>query len=227
MSRNLLDIRFGVRRPDGFVSGVWRLWVTRHGDAYLTAKASAGISKYSFHISGVCRSAFTSQHGTPSTMTDRAIFKWHRATTPPLGADSASRVAWIAFPTDFLSRPFQKDDSRTVWIDAAPSGGATYFELSFTAEPESRIKEALAIRQERHLLGFVEIPTGESVLASYHYGDWANRDLHMPGEGNGADVLFSANDPSNTGRPIRIIFGPSTADGDSMMLQELGGFALG
>lgn len=159
-------------------------------------------------------------------MTDRAMFKWCRAATPPLGSDGASRVAWIAFPTDYLSRRFQADDGRTTWIDAAPSGGATYVELSFTAESESRIKEALEIRRERHLLGFVEPPAGDSFFIAYYYGDWQNSDLRVPGEGRTSDLLLSADDPLNTGRPIRIIFGPPPADGDSMVLQELGGFVV-
>jgi hypothetical protein len=227
VSKNLLDLRFGIKRPDGFISDIWRAWVTRQGDVYLGTKGIAGIAKYSFHRSGVCRSAFTSQHGTPTTMTDRAMFKWRRAETPPLGADRASRAAWLAFPTDYLSRQFQAYDGRTVWIDAAPAGGATYVELSFTAESESRIHEAFDIRRERSLLRFVALPTGDSCFIAYYPGEWENSDLRVPGEGRTADLLFSADDPLNTGRPLRIRFGPPPKDSDAMVLQELGGFAVG
>lgn len=227
MSKNLLDLRFGIRRPDGFISDIWRAWVTRQGDVYLGTKGMAGIAKYSFHRSGVCRSAFTSQHGTPTTMADRAIFKWRRAETPPPGVNQASRAAWLAFPTDYLSRPVKADDGRTAWIEAAPPGGATYVELCFTAESESTIKEAFDVNSERRLLQFVELPTkGDSFFIAYYPGEWQNNDLRVPGEGRTADWLFSAEDPLNTGRPLRIRFGPFPKDGDAMVLQELGGFAI-
>ena len=38
------------------------------------------------------------------------------------------------------------------------------------------------------------------------------------------DLLFSADDPDDTGRPVRIRFGPQPKDGDALVLQELGGF---
>ena len=40
------------------------------------------------------------------------------------------------------------------------------------------------------------------------------------------NLLFSANDPLNTGRPIRMFFGPMPKDGDALVLQELGGYAI-
>lgn len=200
--------------------------MTRQGDVYLGTKELAGVAKYSFHRSGVCRSAFTSQHGAPDTMTNRAMFRWLRAETPPCGTDSASRVAWIAFPTDYLSRQTQVDADRTIWVDAVPSGGATYFELCFTAETEARIKEVFSISRERRLLRFIELPAGDSFFIAYYHGEWENRDLHLPGEGRAADLLFSAEDPLNTGRPIRIRFGPPPTDGDTMVIQELGGFVV-
>ncbi len=105
MPKNLYDARLCVRRDDGYVSNLWRLWITREGDVYATTQGMGGIEKYSFHQSGICRSAFTKEHGTPDTMTDRLIFKWKRSDIPPESTGKASRVAWIAFPTSYLSRP--------------------------------------------------------------------------------------------------------------------------
>src|SRR5207249_4507505 len=101
------------------------------GDVYLTVKAMGGIHKYSFHTRGICRSAFTQEHGTPSVMPDRAMFKWHRASTPPAGTCQIARVAWIGFATDFLSRPAETYGEDVAWIEAAPTGGATCVALSF------------------------------------------------------------------------------------------------
>jgi hypothetical protein len=224
MSRNLFDLRFGIRRHDSYVSGIWRVWVTRQGDVYLAIRTMAGIDKYSFHRSGICRRAFTSQHGTPSTMSDRAMFKWRRLETPPAGTGRASRVAWIAFPTDYLSSAFDPDDGRVVWIDAAPLGGATYVELAYTLEPEGEIKKVFSDHSDRRLLGLVELPSSERLLIDFYHADWQNNDLRIPGEGEVRDLLFSAADPHNTGRPIRLQFGPAPPDGEAVVIQELGGF---
>jgi hypothetical protein len=225
MAKNLADLRFGIKSSPGCVSNVWRLWVTRHGDVYLATRAMAKIDKYSFHKSGICRSAFTNEYGTPKTLTDRATFKWQRLVTPPAGQGKAARVAWVAFPTDYLSR--NADPSVEVsWIEAAPPGGATCVELAFTSESRDFIDTAFGQRQERKCLLYVTLPGDEAALLNYYHSDWENRDLKVPGNGKVADLLFSANDPYETGRPIRIRLGSAPSDGDALVLRELGGYAV-
>ena len=225
MAKNLADLRFGIRSPSAYISNIWRLWVTQKGDAYLATRSMAKIEKYSFHKSGICRSAFTNEYGTPTTMTDRAIFKWKRLTTPLAGQGKASRVAWLGFPTDYLSRKAEPS-VEVNWIEAAPPGGATYVELAFTCESRESIESAFGQRQERKLLLYVNVPGDEAVFANYYHGDWQNEDLNVPGDGKVADLLFSASDPYDTGRPIRIRFGPTPSDGDAVVLRELGGYAI-
>lgn len=163
MAKNLADLRFAVRSPSGQVSSIWRLWATRHGDVYLASRTMAKIEKFSFHKSGICRSAFTNEHGTPKTMNDRAMFKWKRQPTPATGEGKASRVAWVAFPTDYLSR--NADPSVEVsWIEAAAPGGATYVELAFTSESRDFIETAFGQRQERKLLLYVNLPGDEAAF---------------------------------------------------------------
>lgn len=50
MPKNLLDLRFGIRRHDGFVSNIWRAWATAPGDVYLATRSMAGITKYSYWV---------------------------------------------------------------------------------------------------------------------------------------------------------------------------------
>lgn len=225
MPKNLYDARLCIRRDDGYVSNLWRLWISHDGDVYTTTQRMGGIEKYSFHKSGICRSAFTKEHGTPETMTDRLMFKWNRKSTPPKASGEASRVAWIAFPTDYLSRPQNDFKKQIIWIPAAPSGHATYLELVYTYESETAVRNAFN-DGDRKLLTYTPLPSGEAFLCCYYHGDWENNDLSSPkGERSiFPDLLFSANDPNNTGRPVRIRFGPQPKDGDSLVLQELGGF---
>ena len=192
---------------------------------YVTTQGMGGIEKYSFHQSGICRSAFTKEHGTPESMTDRLMFKWIRSDTPPESSGRASRVAWIAFPTDYLSRPQKEFKKKMTWIPAAPQGGATYLELTYTRESETSVRNALS-GGDRHLLTYTPLPHGEAFLSSYYHADWENKVLRSPKGENSVfpDLLFSADDSDDTGRPVRIRFGPRPKDGDALVLQELGGF---
>ena len=226
MAKNLYDLRFGIQREDGYVSHMWRLWITRSGDVYLAKRAYGGIEKYSFHVSGVCRDAFTKEHGAPATMLDRAMLKWMRAQTPQRNSGQASRVAWIAFPTDYLSRINEICTKQILWIPAAPPGGATIVELMFTKESKSAVLLGFQ-NNNRRLLSYTLLPKGEAFVLSYNQGEWINEDLRVP-TGKGSvfpDLLFSTNDPRDTGRPVRITFGPSPKNGDALMLREIGGYA--
>jgi len=226
MSNHLLDISFGIRRPDGYVSDIWRASISRLGDFYLATGSQSGTEKYRFGKSGVCRSEYTRPAGTPAAIRDREAFKWRRAKTPRRGSGSASRIAWIAFPTDYLSKPTAGEDDETLWIGAAPAGGATYVEFAYAAESESGIRGVLDVMQDRTLVGSSTLPSGELLVIFCYHGDWENKDLRVAGNGAAAEILFSANDPQGTGRPLRHRFGPVPKDGEAVMLLEVGGAAV-
>ena len=226
MSYPLLNLRFGVKRSDGFVSDIWRASTTRRGDVHVGTSSIAGAETYSFNKSGVCRSAHTGAEGAPAALRDRAGFRWRRAATPPRGSGRASRVAWIAFPTDYLSRPSLEDDGETLWIEAAPACGATYVEFAYAAAPEEGIRGVLDIVQDRTLVRCAALPGGETLVVFCYHADWENKDLRVPGHGAVADVLFSADDPLAAGRPLRHRFGPAPRDGEAVLLLEMGGVAV-
>lgn len=226
MGKNLFDLRFVIEGEYNFRSSEWRLFITTPGDVYLTTRNMGGIHKYSFHQSGICRSAFTKEHGAPSSMADRANFKWKRVQTPLVVAGGASRVACIAFPTDFLSRS-TAPTKKTVQITAAPPGGATYLEMAYTFESEAFVMSAFQGNQRR-LHSCTKLINGESFFISSYHSDWENKDVNSPSRAGSVfpNLLFSANDPLNTGRPVRLLFGPEPKDRDALVLQELGGYPI-
>ena len=226
MSDHLLDFRFGIRRPDGYVSDIWRASTTRRGDFQLGTRSILSDEQYSFNQSGICCSAHGRTDIAPAALRDRAGFKWRRAATPPRGSGRAARVAWISFPTDYLSKPTLADDGAIFWIEAAPARGATYVEIAYAAESESGIRNVLDIVQDRTLVCSSCLPNGETLVIFCYYADWENNDLRVPGNGVVADILFSADDPLATGRPLRYRFGPSPKDGEAMLLLEIGGAAV-
>ncbi len=226
MSRFPLDLSFGIKRPDGYVSDIWRAYTTRLGDFRLATSSIAGVEEYSFNKSGMCRSAHSAAQGMPEALRDRAGFKWRRAATPPRGSGRAARVAWIAFPTDYLSRPSVEDDGAIFWIAAAPACGATYVEFAYAAEPEQGIRGVLDVVQDRTLVRCAELPNGETLVIFCYHADWDNKDLRVPGNGVAADILFSAQDPLASGRPLRHRFGPAPRDQEAVLLLEMGGAAV-
>jgi hypothetical protein len=226
MSNHLLDLSFGVRRPDGYVSDIWRASITHLGDFRLTTRSIAGVEEYSFGNSGICRSAHSGAEGAPAALRDRAGFKWRRATTPPRGSGQAARVAWIAFPTDYLSKPSAPEDGEIFWIGAAPAHGATYVEFAYAAEPEQGIRGVLDVTRDRTLVRCAALPNGETLVIFCYHADWENNDLRVPGNGEVADILFSAQDPLASGRPLRHRFGPAPKDDEAVLLLEMGGVSI-
>lgn len=224
MGKPIVDLRVGVRSAQGLESSIWRLIGTKRGDVYFAIRSLAGVTKYSFHRSGICRSAFTTEHGTPPKLPDRLMFKWKRAPISPAGKGRLSRVLLLAVPTDFLSAP-RLCVPGVLWLEAAPSGAATYFSIAFTAEPHAEVTLAYRRNGIRNIQ-YAEMDGGINLLVDYYHSDWLNEDLRMPGEGKVNDLLFSANDPAGTGRPIRLTFSPTPKDGDALHVRELGGYAV-
>lgn len=226
MSNFLLDLSFGVKRSDGYVSDVWHASTTRVGDVHLATRSISGAEEYRFNKSGMCRSVHSGADAAPAALRDRAGFRWRRAATPPHGSGRAARVAWIAFPTDYLSKPTLEDDGEILWIAAAPERGATYVEFAFAAEPEFGIRGVLEIMRDRTLVRCAALPHGETLVIFCYHADWDNKDLRVPGHGVVADVLFSADDPLASGRPLRHRLGPTPKDGEAVLLLEMGGVAV-
>lgn len=227
MGKNLFNLRFAVQRGDGYTSLPWRLWITAPGDVYLATKSSAGIQKYSFHRSGICRSAFTKEHAAAQSMTDRAIRKWKRTLTPQDGSGQTSHVAWLAFPTDYLSRLNLQETKKMLLIPAAPTGRAVFVGMAFTAESESSIRSALHA-EEKQLVSFTAISHDEAFFIFSYSGTWENSDLKSPTVPGSIfpDLLFSEHDPTDTGRPIRICVASQPNDGDAVIIRELGGYKI-
>jgi len=158
-------------------------------------------------------------------MADRAMSKWKRTDTPSPGSGRASRVAWLAFPTDYLSQLNIQEKKKMLWIPAAPPGDATFVEIAFTAEDEFAVSSAF-IDSNRTLISFTQISEAEALFVSSYHGDWQNSDLKSPSATNSIfpDLLFSEHDPALTGRPVRIRIASLPRDGDAVLIHELGGY---
>jgi hypothetical protein len=109
-----------------------------------------------------------------------------------------------------------------------PRGQLRNLELLFTAETRATVETAFRNDSNRIIVDMISLPSceDESIAVCYSYDRWDNKDLLIPGDGKVSDLRFSTRDPENTGRPIRLEFGPIPKDGDALIVTELGGYAL-
>jgi hypothetical protein len=225
---NVADLRFGVRRPDGYVSNIWRLWVTKKGDVYFKSQGADGVHKYSFHRNLICRSAYTQEHQKESGMANRTIDEWRRAETPPSDSTLASQPFVIAIPTDYLSRNEHPETKPVHWIDAAPEGGATRIDFWITRDDAPTV--ARDISQADPQLNYqlqLHAPMfeGEYLAVVSHFDGWAMGDFKQPSHPDSIfpDVAYSKEDPDNSGRPIRIIIENMAEEGGTRVARDIGG----
>ncbi len=224
MAKNLADLRFAIKNFTGDSSCIWRFWVTRKGDVYLAMRSLAHVVKLSFHVSGSCRNAIVKERERYINSNNRLIFDWQRLETPSLGSNSISKVAILAFPTDYLSKVLHDISEDVFWLDAAPNGDAIYVEIFFTYESHHSVSQA-ADQSNMQLLNYTVLPSSEAVVMVSYRSAWGGDDLTMKGGSDTSDIIFSKSDPLNTGRPLRMHMAIPPHDGGFVAIKELGGYA--
>ncbi len=229
MSRNFLDLRIAVVALQPLASSlVWRIWSNRKGDVFFASRGLAHVTKVSFHKSGICRDAFTSEHGRPVTMPDRAMARWERPAIPQSSSGEFARLLLLGIPTDYLS-PRTSIESKVVQIPAAPPGDAAFVELGLFKGDHATVDRAMqdsSIRQG--ILGVAQAWEDVFVFARWYHGAWDNHDLNLPASpelGSHASLRFWASD-AGIDRPIRLTFHAQVKDHEALVLTELGGRLL-
>ncbi len=217
------DLRFCVGSNGGARAGIWRLWAKRE-QVYLSQRSLGGIKKLSFHSELICRDAFTSEHGVPATMKERAVRQWKRAITPDGGASAASLVGMIGFPTDYLSTTAERSEKHIAWIDAAPAGMTTVIELMFTRDDEASFRKVAQVGA-RKVIEYIDLENGEAFAIASNISELQEQDFVMPAShSHNQDLVISASDPLKTGRPVRVTTYKYPKDGDALMAWEFGGY---
>jgi hypothetical protein len=227
MGKNLVDLRFAVADVETHAcSLVWRLWMTKFGDVYVATRDLAGVTKYSFHKSGICRDAFTAEHGRPANLPDRAVAKWQRPDVPAKGLGQFARLLSLAAPTDYLSKKPAPPAANITAIRAAPAGHATVIEVGLVSDCKSTLEEAMQRSTVPYgILAFAPAYDGFSLIVRWHHAQWENQDMNIPAapkQGADATLQFRIEDGLHE-RPIRLVFHVPVKDRESLMLTELGG----
>ena len=130
-------VRFSIFRKNGLSSNAWRIWIDKHGNAYIMARDHMQELKVSLHRSGKQHIAFTSESGLEMTEGNRFWDQWWE---PPhyRGPQGVSTFN-LLFPSWALTlNQAMRDTNRRVWnnnqvaIEAAETPMATVISFVIT-----------------------------------------------------------------------------------------------
>lgn len=223
MSRNLADLTFRIVSTSGFSSSDWRLWVTRHGDVYLSARATAKMVKVSFHVSGMGRYAFTSEHGAPSGQPDRLMCRWRLPGIPESGSGKYARLAWLQFPADYLSGGLGLPLTSRITVPAGEAAQATFVEVCLAHDPPEAVALHVPSSPDRGLLLATLDPKGRTVFCHWYHGPTDASDFNVPASHGMPGYRFLRYEPVQPDRPIRFMTIPTPSDGNAFVVTEVGG----
>jgi hypothetical protein len=108
------EIRFAVGSTEDIRSSVWRLWANK-SELYLAARTVAGLSKISFHKSGICRFAVVSTEPRPPIKT------WQRPNESEPGITPMFRIAVPAFTVKESYRDILPPTNKSIVLLDAPA----------------------------------------------------------------------------------------------------------
>lgn len=112
------------------------------------------------------------------------------------------------------------------WISAGAEHTTSFMEFFYTREGIDAVKEFSAVAG-RTLIGHSELPNGELFVMSGHIEPWGGQEMVVPASfGNRHDMVISASDPENTGRPIRLTIFKDATSTSPVTIVEYGGYQV-
>ncbi len=134
MPRSRCDLRFAVGSANGPRSGVWRLWLPRHGqDIYCGLRSIAHRFKVSLHGNGRCHAALQSDIADdyPGGVPNRFLKVWEAPEVEP-GLSLPFRLCIPSTQLDIA--PIVEKPSRPItWLQPPAPGFALHIDFVITA----------------------------------------------------------------------------------------------
>ncbi|MBI3699419.1 MAG: hypothetical protein HY242_03100 [Afipia sp.] len=158
------EIRFAIGTPEDLRSSIWRLWANRD-DLYLAARSISGLTKVSFHKSGINRFAVVSSTPRP------ALKRWAR---PPETEQGITPIFDVVVPAFTASQnPFRDrippNEKPTLFLKA-PSIGNKIIVRILLAKPdlkEERLRRGAGTKPV-NFHGAVNLRNETAWLVSYY-----------------------------------------------------------
>jgi hypothetical protein len=219
-------LRVAIGEATNRRSNLWRVAV-RKSDIYVST-GGAAPAKFSFHESGICRDAFTSQFGVPPGMQDRVITRWQRGEIRPPNSNRACSVLEIIIPTDFLSVGLDVPPKQISWVDTAPVGRSTSIEMFFSADAPPVVESLLQQHGARKPIAGLRLDNGFWFYLTSHEIAFAGQTMRIPATGNRKfDFLITRETIPSSTRSTRILQMNTPGDGDKMVAWEYGAYRCG
>jgi hypothetical protein len=181
IGRSSRGIRFGVGRPDGARSSVWRVWMNnRRDDVYISARALASELKASLHRD-YWYFGFPDQHVRRETSfvplgSDRKKYVWDRP--EEFGAGWTRAFEIIVPGTEIVEAPLPYTGSEAVWLPAPSPDEAANFTvlLSKPDAPRGRrgYPNAEGFEDSTEFITRLEMKTGERLWVLAHVEPMTN-----------------------------------------------------
>jgi hypothetical protein len=229
---NATNFRFAVGNSLRGFSSVWTAFGNA-SDYYIGCRPSMGSIKISLHASGICRIALTDKQYSElekeglKQPADRALVKWRRAKTPPIGA---VHVASVIFPTDDLSlteEPISKHKKPLIIFDAAPPGRAVEFGFFYSLEDDAAMEERYA-RIGKSIV-CTTLDSGEYVTVVARITEFDKACLPSQEQADKAPGHILSKEVLNIERELSHLtatFWNEPKDGETLRLVEIGGMGL-
>lgn len=217
-----MNLRIAVGGPEGPRSTVWRIF-SQGGEVYAAHRSLAGIEKFSFHSSRICRRAFVKERNLPDGKSDRLLERWIRAETPAAGQRRAVAVLSVIFPTAHLSSSGQPPNKSVLWVSPAGSDSSRVVQMIFTRDSESELQNAL-VEGGAELLAYQALPNGDGFAVTGITAPWEGKTLIVnPAQGGTEDIVLPCYATPSIDRPIRFTL---FARPDEMRCFEYSGFKM-
>jgi hypothetical protein len=200
-----LDLRLLVGTANGPKSATWRIF-TRSNDVYAAHRKQAGIEKFSFHESRICRRAFVADHPLPVGMADRVLDKWVRSDTLLAGSRTATVAFSVVFPTAHLSSAIAAPEKAALWIEPAAPKSSRVVQFVFTKDSQNELQQCVRHAYlEGEVLAYKQLPNLECFAVVQTSVPWDGRTLIVPPHlGDADDLVFPCFATPTVERPTQI-----------------------
>lgn len=158
------EIRFAAGTKDDLRSSVWILWA-RKDELYLAGRSLAGLTKISFHKSGICRIAATSTGPRP------AMARWNRAKETAPGITTLISVIVPSFNLGGRYRDALPPENKSLLLIPPPDEGTKLVVRVMLTDKSITEKDIYSLPRDRiaHVVGPIALVTASAWL--YYYYD--------------------------------------------------------
>ena len=156
------EIRFAVGSKNDLCSSVWRLWSNKN-NLFLAARTTAGLTKISFHESGICRHAVVSQ-------APRApLSRWTRPERTAQGVTPVFDLIVPAFSVERGFRDVRPPTKKTLELIDIPVENTKRIIRIFLSDPDFSESDVLKISRSSPLSfhGYVRLLREKAWVVSY------------------------------------------------------------